>query len=177
VCPITSAVFQASDLASAKRREFIDAAREGGALLRDTDGFALTMLPLAEMEAIAEVARTAVAALVALAATDRGVTRAAELGSLAWLAGFDEDDRAEFFAELLDALSVAEATRDVSPVESCLREWQVTARALADPLRRAILTGPGGMTIPRPTGHASDPAPGAYRPHVSAHAPGTGCQR
>jgi hypothetical protein len=143
VCPITSAVFQASDLAGAKRREFIGAAREGGALLRDTDGFALTMLPLAQMEAITEVARTAVAALVALAATDRGVTRPAELGSLAWLADFDDDDRAEFFAELLDALSIAEATRDVSPVETCLREWQVTARALADPLRRAILTGPG----------------------------------
>jgi hypothetical protein len=143
VCEITSAVFQASDLAGARRREFLGAAREGGALLRDTDGFALTMVPLAQLEAITEVARTAVAALLALAALARGSVRPAELGQLAWLAAFDDDDRAEFFGELRDALSVAEATRDAAPVEICLREWRTTARALADPLRRAILTGPG----------------------------------
>lgn len=136
-------VFQASDLAGAKRREFIGAARKGSALLRDTDGFALTMLPSAHFEAIAEVARTAVAALVAVTATGRRQVRPAELGSLAWLAAFDPDDRAEFFSELLDALSIAESTRDVRPVEACLHEWQTTARALADPLRSAILTGPG----------------------------------
>jgi len=92
VCEITSAVFQASDLAGAKRREFLGAAREG---------------------------------------------------QLAWLATFDEDDRAEFFQELRDALSVAAATRDAVPVETCLREWRTTAQALSDPLRRAILTAPG----------------------------------
>jgi Family of unknown function (DUF6247) len=143
VCEITSAVFQASDLAGAKRREFLGAAREGGALLRDTDGFALTMVPLAQLEAITEVARTAVAALLALAALSRGSVRPAELGQLAWLAVFDDDDRAEFFEELRDALSVAEATRDAVPVETCLRDWRTTARALSDPMRRAILTGPG----------------------------------
>jgi len=139
---MTSAVFQASDLAGAKRREFLGAAREGGALLRDTDGFALTMVPLAQLEAITEVARTAVAALLALAALSRGSVRPAELGQLAWLAVFGEDDRAEFFAELLDALPVAEATRDASRVETCLREWRATAQALSDPPRREIPTGP-----------------------------------
>ncbi len=143
MCEITSEVFQASDLAGAKRREFLGAAREGGALLRDTDGFALTMVPLAQLEAITEVAHTAVAALLALAALSRGSARPAELGQLAWLAVFDEEDRAEFFGELRDALSVAEATRDAAPVETCLREWRTTARALADPQRRAVLTGPG----------------------------------
>lgn len=140
---MASAVFQASDLAGAKRREFLGAARKGGALLRDTDGFALTMLPLTELEAITEVARTAVAALLAVAALSRGQVRPAELGQLAWLAVFDEDDRAEFFDELRDALAVAEATRDAEPVETCLREWRTTARALSDPLAREILTEPG----------------------------------
>ncbi len=140
---ITSAVFQASDLASGKRREFLGAAREGGALLRDTDGFALTMVPLAQLEAITEIAQVAVAALVALAAFGRGPARPADLGQLAWLTTFDEDDRAEFFAELRDALAVAEATRDAAPVEMCLRGWRTTARALSDPLRRAVLTAPG----------------------------------
>ena len=35
------------------------------------------------------------------------------------------------------------ADQDAAPVETCLREWRTTARALADPQRRAILTGPG----------------------------------
>jgi hypothetical protein len=69
----------------------------GGALLRDTDGFALTMVPLSQLEAITEVARTAVAALLAAAALSRGQVRPAELGQFAWLAVFDDDDRAEFF--------------------------------------------------------------------------------
>ena len=34
-----------------------------------------------------------------------------DCGQLAWLAAFDEDDRAEFCEELRDALSVAETTR------------------------------------------------------------------
>jgi hypothetical protein len=82
-------VFQASDLAGAKRREFLGAAREGGALLRDTDGFALTMVPLAQLEAVTEIAQAAVAALLALAALGRGSTRPADLGQLAWLAAFE----------------------------------------------------------------------------------------
>ena len=65
------------------------------------------------------------------------------MGQLAWLAAVDEDDRTEFFDQLRDALSVAEATRDAGPVEACLREWRTTARALSDPLAREILTGPG----------------------------------
>jgi hypothetical protein len=139
----TAVVFQASDLAGVKRREFIGAAREGGALLRDTDGFALTMVPLTQLQAIAEVARTAVSALLALAVLNRGSARPAELGQLAWLAVFDEDDRAEFFDELRDALTLAESSRDATPVETCLREWRTTARALSDPVARDILTGPG----------------------------------
>ena len=54
-----STVFQASDL---WRTEFL-AAAQGGAY-HDTDGFTLTM-GLTRLEAIAEVARTAVAALLA----------------------------------------------------------------------------------------------------------------
>lgn len=119
------------------------AACHGGALLRDTDGFALTMVPLAQLEAITEVASTAVAALLATAALGRGQARPAELGRLAWLADFDEDDRSEFFDKLRDALALAEATGDAEPVETCLREWRTTARALADPLAREILTEPG----------------------------------
>jgi len=81
---------------------------------------ALTMVPLSQLEAVTEVARTAVAALLAAAALSRGQVRPAELGQFAWLTAFDDDDRAEFFSELRDALAVAEATRDAAPVETCL---------------------------------------------------------
>jgi hypothetical protein len=78
-----------------------------------------------------------------MAALSRESPRPAELGLLAWLAVFDDEDRVEFFGELRDALALAEATSDAAPVETCLREWRTTARALGDPQRRAILTGPG----------------------------------
>jgi len=84
-----------------------------------------------------------VAALLAVARPSCGQVRPAELGQFGWLAVFDEDARAEFFDELRDALPVAEATRDAAPVETCLRAWRTTARALSDPLAREILTGPG----------------------------------
>jgi hypothetical protein len=139
-------VFQASDLAGAKRRKFLGAAREGGALLRDTDGFALKMLPLAQFEAIAQVASTALAAFQAEHALRHGRARPSELGPLAWLAMLDEDDHADFFNELRDALSLAVATTDAAPIERCLHGWRTTAQALSDPLRREILTGPGDDT-------------------------------
>jgi hypothetical protein len=101
------------------------------------------MVPLAQLEAINEVAKMAVAALQAEAVLRRPVSRPAELGPLAWLLAFDEDDRLEFFDELRDALTLAASTHDAAPVETCLREWQTTARALSDPLRREILTGEG----------------------------------
>ena len=136
-------MFQASDLAGAKRREFLGAARSGGALLRDTDGFALTMLPLAQVEAIREIAAVAVSALSAGSVLAKGRPRPAELGALSWLTVFDTDDLDEFFAELRDALTLAESTQDATPVETCLRDWRTTAQALSDPLRRQILTGAG----------------------------------
>jgi hypothetical protein len=124
------------------------------------------------VEAIAEVARTAVAALLALAALSRGPVRPAELGQLAWLAVFEDDDRAEFFDELRDALSVAESTRDATPVGTCLREWRTTARALSDPLAREILAGPGDDDYAEAPGRRNNPAPAAYRPPVAARRPG-----
>jgi hypothetical protein len=136
-------VYQASDLAGSRRREFLGAAREGGALLRDTDGFALKMLPLAQFEAIAQVASTALAAFQAEYALRHGQVRPSDLGALAWLATFEEGDRAEFFDELRDALAMAVATTDAAPIERCLHDWRTTAQALSDPLRREILTGSG----------------------------------
>jgi hypothetical protein len=58
-----------------------------------------------------EIAQVAVAALLALAALGRDSVRPADLGQPAWLATFDGDDRAKFFGELCDALSVGSEPR------------------------------------------------------------------
>jgi hypothetical protein len=59
-----------------------------------------------------------------------------------WLSVFDDDDRASFFAEMRDALETSAARRDPEPLEACLREWKVTAEAMADPQARQVLTSP-----------------------------------
>lgn len=137
----TSEVFQASDLAT-HRRDFIGAGREGGALLRDTDGFGLIMVPLGSWENMKQVSEAALDVLRTESALTRTDVRAADL-PFGWLLEFDEDDRDEFLVEIRDALSVAESTEDIGPVRVCIRDWMMTARALSDPTRRAILTGTG----------------------------------
>src|SRR5262249_6629949 len=98
---------------------------------------------LSHLEAITEVARTAVAALLAVAALSRGQVRPAELGQFAWLAGVDGGDRAGFFREVRDALAVAGGAPRAGPGEAWLRGGGRTARALSDRLAREILTGSG----------------------------------
>lgn len=139
---MTHTVFLASDLAS-KRREFIDAGRDGRALLRDTDGFPLAMLPLPTLEAITEVAAHALALLGAEAAIRQERVRPADLGPLAWLSALDREDQDDFVAEFRDALALAFSTSDIESVEICLRDWKRTAAALSDPTRSAILTEAG----------------------------------
>ena len=139
----SNAVFQASDLAGSRRREFISAARSGRALLRDTDGFALVMVPLTELEAVTELGHTAIALIRAESMLRQDKARPFDLGAMAWLSVFDEDDRIDFFDELHDAITLADSTHDLQPLRTCLRDWQTTARALSDPTRRQILTAAG----------------------------------
>lgn len=136
-----TAVFQASDLAGSRRREFLTNARHGRALLRDTDGLALAMVPLAELEAVTELSHTAAAFIRSESALRRGQARASDLGDFAWLAEFDSDDQAQFFEELAEAISLAESTHDLEPLRRCLHEWKTTAHVLSDPSRCAVLTG------------------------------------
>ena len=74
---------------------------------------------------------------------------------MAWTEHLDADDRALMVSELRAAVDSLEHTGDPAPLESCLREWKVTAEALSDPDRRAVLTAdtldPGDFTeVPRP---------------------------
>jgi hypothetical protein len=140
-------------------------------LLRDTDGFALAMVPLADLEVTSEIGQAALALLRAESGLRRADAHASDLGPLAWLLVFDEDDRAQFFVELSDAVALAHATRDVRALRTCLRDSQTTAEALSDPLGvhcssvRLTTTSSRSSVLP-------DPKPGAYRPHVAARRPG-----
>lgn len=140
---MTATVFQASDLSN-KRTEFIAAGREGAAMLRDKDGFALVMVPNCQYEVYRTVSEGALAVFRAENAVRRGHVRASELEPLSWLTYLDDDDRAEMFDDLKDALSAALSTRTLEPFDRCVADWRRTALALSDPIRREILTGPGG---------------------------------
>lgn len=74
-------------------------------------------------------------------------------GGPSWLAALDGGDRAQFAAEMREALDSSVAAGDAAPLETCLREWRVTGEALSDPQRREILTGDGlgdYGEVPRP---------------------------
>lgn len=138
-----SVIFQASDLAK-ERTRVLTAARAGRAVVRDKDGTGLVMLPesdLAVLEGFAHWSQI-LQRLDALVASDREV-RVAELGDLAWLRVFDNDDRRAFSEELHDALIAGLADGDLDVAQETVRAWKVTARQLEDPLRRSVLLGVG----------------------------------
>lgn len=134
-------MFQVSDLAGARRREFLDAAKHDGASLRDTDGSVLVMLAARRVAALSEASSAAVQLFAAEAAlTSSEPVTPASLGALAWLAEFDDDDRREALAEIRDAVALAVAHADPEPLRETLHAWQTTAAVMRDPLRRAVLT-------------------------------------
>lgn len=135
--------YQASDLAGAKRREFLEAARSGAAQLRDTDGVSLVMVPQKSFDLLAQLKTWSSRYLQVEGALerDRAHRRPSDFGDVAWLATFDEDDQATFRREFHDALLQAIATDSTDPIETCIRDWKTTARALSDETRRRILMG------------------------------------
>jgi len=137
-------IYQASDL-SAKRREVMDAARKSIAQIRDTDGTGLVLVTQRKFEFLRAL-RDHVSRFVTLeGALERPARerRLTDLGELAWLAVFDEDDQRTFRRELLEALVRAVALDSVEPVDACLDEWRRTARALSNEKSRRILTSSG----------------------------------
>lgn len=138
-------LYQVSDLAGARRREFLDAAKRQSASLRDTDGSVLVMTTAARMAATSEATATVTmifAAEAALARTPH--PEPVELGGLAWLVDFDADDRREALAELRGAVVAAITTDDPRPLRDTLDGWETTARVMRDRRRRgALLAVPG----------------------------------
>ena len=133
-------IFQSTDLAQ-RRTEFLDAARQGFARLRDKDGTSLVMLPEKQLQLLEKIRKWSSVHL----RLERMLSRpdfkptVQNLGDLAWLRVFDCDDLREFTNELNEALVVADSDNDTLVLDECLKAWMVTARQLEDPLRRSVL--------------------------------------
>ena len=139
---MSAVIYQPTDLAGAKRRAFLDAAKQGRARLRDSDGTSIVALAESELDALDLIATWSGERdrLVGLLAEKRPLT-VLDWGSLAWLGNLSRDDQSEFAAELQDSLILAMSRRDGAPIRDTVHAWQVTAAELADPERRRVLLG------------------------------------
>jgi hypothetical protein len=135
-------MYQVSDLAGARRREFLDEAKSASASLRDTDGSVLVMLAARRIAALQEAASATGMLFAAEAALKRSSDlKPSELGGFAWLSEFDDDDRAEAIAEIRDSIVTTIASADPAILRETLHSWATTASVMRDPLRRAVHTG------------------------------------
>lgn len=151
-------IYQTSDLTGTARREFIEQARSGQAHLRTPEGDALVMLRQANLEHLAALRDHAIAYLMLDNALSRPRSdrRPADFGDWAFVHVFDDDDLAEFQAEMNAALMMAASGDDVGVVESTLLDWKRSARTLSNVDTLAILNGEAGddswVELERPEG-------------------------
>jgi hypothetical protein len=132
--------YQATDLAR-NHRDVIDAARGGGALIRDKDGTTLVMAPAAEISRTQEIADLALDLLrveQALESTE-APRSAASYGGLAWLSVLPDDSQRRFLTEVGEELLMAASGTSLAPVGHTLADWRATAEAWADPETRDAL--------------------------------------
>lgn len=135
-------IFQVSDLAK-KRTEFVRAAREEGAAhVRDTDGTSFVMLRERRVDSLEKLAAWSGRLLRLQALVNRDKSPSiTELGELAWLRAFDMEDLREFVNDLNQVLIASLSDEDTAVLDEAIHAWQVTAKQLEDPLRRAVLMG------------------------------------
>jgi hypothetical protein len=134
-------IFQTSDLAK-KRTEFVQAARDGGAHLRDKDGTSYVMMPERRVQSLESLAGWSgrLLRLQDLLGRDDKLPTVAEFGELAWLRVFDRDDLKEFLDELHEVLIASLSDETTEALDDVIHAWRVTAREIEDPLRRSVLT-------------------------------------
>jgi hypothetical protein len=154
---MSDVIFQSTDLAN-KRTEFLDAARNGQARLRDKDGTSLVMLPESRLHLLETLAKWWEAYMKLMSLLRRSeMPKTSELGELAWLRSFEREDLDEFTNELHDALVAASADEDAAVLDECVQAWRTTARQLEDPLRRSVLLG---SHVPEDYEEVSEPEDG-----------------
>lgn len=136
-------VYQTSDLAGASRKDFISAGLRGVALLRTPEGESLALTRAANIDLLASL-RDYLASYIRLnEALNSGsnTRRPVDFGDWAFLAVFDDDALAEFQGEINDALMLALSSGSDDSVENVLADWKRSARALGDPVTRALIMG------------------------------------
>jgi hypothetical protein len=138
-------IFQASDL-NRRGRAILDAARHGAARIRDTNGASLLLLPEEHVEidrALLEHASNLVTFLEALKVPEESRSTLS-YGDWTWARSLDEEDRRELAHEASQLFAIAARERSrtsLAALDDALHAWRVTAEALADPTRQAILLG------------------------------------
>lgn len=133
-------IYQASDLASSKRVDFLRDAKSGGARLRDKDGLSLVALPESSLLALRNFAYWSQRHLLLSKRLETSKELSvADLGDLAWLRVFDLDDIKEFCDELHNVLMASMADDDAQLLQETVAAWKLTAKQLEDPLRRSVL--------------------------------------
>jgi hypothetical protein len=120
--------FTTSDLAR-RRKDVLAAARTGTAMIRDTDGFVLAILPadrLAVTDRLADLNGT----LRCLVATLNDPSPApAALGEAAWASTWAPSRRQQLAADLAEALALAESLGDPGPAAGLLEASRPQPRA------------------------------------------------
>lgn len=133
--------YQATDLARS-HRQVLDAARNGGALIRDKDGLALLMAPAEDLDRERVVADLALDLVRAALAIFKGDRSAASFGSLGWVSVLPPESQRLFFSEMSEALLVASSGLSMRDVELVLGDWKATAESWTDPeAREQLLAG------------------------------------
>jgi len=136
-------IYQTSDLSGRGRKEFIEAAQRGPTTLRTPEGESLVMLRAATLDHLARLRDYALNFLMLDNAMSRPAVdrRPADFGAWAFVWSLDEDQLGEFRSDINAALVHAGGGEDHSLVENELDAWRLTARTMADPVARSILTG------------------------------------
>lgn len=166
-------IFQSSDL-NRRGRAVLDAARDGLARIRDTDGLGLVVTTEEAYEDMLEHAegmRQMAAATASFITIDRAVDHdgrapsLAELGAWTWARHLPADDAREFVRDVGDALYASCQEGSMGPLAATLAEWRATAEALADPVSRETLLGEWSprdyVETDRPAESAPEPRAGA----------------
>ncbi|MGI8873664.1 MAG: hypothetical protein ACR2KP_04935 [Egibacteraceae bacterium] len=128
---MTATIYTASELKE-RRTEVLEAATRGRALVRGVDGTALVFTRLEIVERAETVAKWA----VLLHRVEQGGDLPSEVR---WLRHFDDEDRAEFVAEMWEAMEDVRAEGELGAFREALAAWKTTARAIADDARRSVL--------------------------------------
>lgn len=136
--------YNASDFAGVNRRKILDEAHTpDGAQVRDTDGTALVVLPQAEVDFLHALNDY----LVMYLSLERALQVAREqrdvlvFGSCGWAESLDDEDLASLCEEFAQELARASASKDIEGLRYELSGWMETARAMRNPVSRAILLG------------------------------------